>query len=65
MKLLETLYQIYSGSNKEDAMRNFISRWIKKNIKGACVVSDKTGNLLVTKGKSDTYPCLVSHMDQV
>lgn len=65
MKLLETLYQIYSGSNKEDAMRNFISRWIKKNVKGACVVSDNTGNLLVTKGKSDTYPCLVSHMDQV
>jgi len=29
------------------------------------VDEDEHGNIYVTKGKSDLYPCMVSHLDQV
>ena len=47
-------------------MIKFLLWWIKTNIPGAKVDIDKEiGNIYVTKGVSDTYPCLVSHIDQV
>ena len=64
-ELLFQLYAIHSPSGGEKKMRKFIKRYIYKNC-GECVVEkDKFGNLLVTKGVSDTYPCLASHIDQV
>lgn len=66
MKLLKRLYSIHSKSGKEQKMIKFLLWWIKTNIPGAKVELDKkVGNIYVTKGVSDSYPCIVSHIDQV
>lgn len=61
--LLKELYTIFSPSGETKKMRRFLKRAIKA--RGGDVVQDKKGNLLVTKGKADTYPCLAAHIDQV
>ena len=61
--LLKELYSIFSPSGDTKKMRRFLKRAIKA--RGGDVVQDKKGNLLVTKGKADTYPCLAAHIDQV
>ena len=63
--LLKKLFCIHSKSGREGKIRKFIWNWIKQNVPGAKIVCDKPGNLYVTKGKSETYPCIVAHMDQV
>ncbi|MBQ9576649.1 MAG: hypothetical protein IJV11_07190 [Muribaculaceae bacterium] len=66
MKLLKKLYSIHSKSGKEQKMIKFLLWWIKTNVPGARVELDHNiGNIYVTKGVSDTYPCIVSHIDQV
>lgn len=52
-----------SGSEKK--MRRFIKKYVLKTCPEALVYTDAKGNLYVTKGVSDTYPCVVAHMDQV
>lgn len=63
--LLKQLFCIHSKSGKEGKMRKFIWNWIKQNVPSASVTCDKPGNLYVTKGESETYPCIVAHLDQV
>lgn len=63
--LLKSLYKVFSPSMEEKKMRRFIKRHIKKNIPGVTVVQDNSGNLLITKGESESYPCICAHMDQV
>ena len=63
--LLKSLYKVFSPSMEEKKMRRFIKRHIKKNIPGVTVVQDENGNLLITKGESESYPCICAHMDQV
>lgn len=65
MKLLIDLYKIFSPSGKELEMKKFIIRWIKENCRNTMIAKDPKGNLYVTKGKSETYPCLAAHLDQV
>lgn len=65
MELLTELYKTYSPSGKEKGMRKFLIRWIKENCPTAHIQDDELGNLYITKGRSETYPCLVAHMDQV
>lgn len=65
MELLYELYKIYSPSTKEKKMRKFIKDYIRRNIDGATYTQDKSGNVYVTKGEANTYPCIVAHMDQV
>ena len=65
MELLKQLYMISSPSRGEKKMRKFIRRWIAENVPEAVVEIDPTGNVKVVKGMSDTYPCIVAHMDQV
>ena len=65
MELLKTLYSIYSPSGGEKKMRRFIKRWIMNNIPEAEVKTDAKGNIYVTKGKAESYPCIVAHIDQV
>ena len=65
MKLLKELFKIYSPSGNEKKMRKFIKWWIRNNVPNATVTTDKTGNIYVTKGEAETYPCLAAHMDQV
>lgn len=61
-ELLEALYCLYSPSNGEKKMRRFIKKECLE--RGASCYTDN-GNLYVTKGEADTYPCVVAHMDQV
>lgn len=65
MELLKELYKIYSPSGKEKGMRKFIVQWVKDHCRNTMVSKDAKGNLYITKGKSDSYPCLCAHMDQV
>lgn len=60
--LLRSLYEIHSPSGQEKKMRKFVKRMAMQ--RGGIVVQDN-GNLYVTKGESDTYPCICAHLDQV
>ena len=46
-------------------MRKFLKDWIRKNVPEATYTVDDIGNLYVRKGESETYPTVVSHIDQV
>lgn len=65
MELLKKLYSIHSKSGKEDEMIVFLMDWIWQNVPEAIVEMDEKGNLYVVKGVAETYPCIVSHIDQV
>ena len=65
VQLLKKLYSIYSPSGKEQKMVKFLCSYIKQLPGNISVSKDKFGNLYVVKGESETYPCLVSHIDQV
>lgn len=65
LSLLKALYSVHSPSMREKKMRRFIKRFIRDNVRGASVAQDEHGNLLITKGEADRYPCLCAHMDQV
>lgn len=61
-ELLKSLYEIHSPSGHEKKMRKFVKRIATQ--RGGVVVQDN-GNLYVTKGEADTYPCICAHLDQV
>ena len=65
MELLKQLYSIHSPSGEEKKMRKFLKDWVKRNVPEATYTVDAIGNLYVCKGDSKTYPCIVSHIDQV
>lgn len=46
-------------------MIGFICSYISRLPGNISLAQDSYGNLYVTKGESDTYPCLASHIDQV
>ena len=65
-ELLRRLYEIHSPSGAEDEITEFIIKWVGKHVPEASVELDEDNlNLYITKGQSDTYPCLVAHTDQV
>lgn len=64
MKLLKELYEIHSPSKGEFEMQKFIANYLT-NIGGVVWELDETGNIYATKGESETYPCVVAHMDEV
>ena len=64
-QLLYDLYKVYSPSRGEKKMRKFIKDYIKRNIPGVTLDYDSTGNIYATKGAGDSFPCVVSHIDQV
>lgn len=65
MKLFKKLASIYSGSREEEAISAYIIRWVASVVPDAKVKTDKTGNIYITRGVSETYPCVVAHLDQV
>ena len=65
MQLLKRLYNIYSPSGKEKKMVKFLCSYIRQLPGNISMSKDKFGNLYVVKGESESYPCLVSHIDQV
>lgn len=64
MELLKKLYQIAAPSGKEKKMIQFIKNRLKE-MSGVIYHVDKIGNIYAVKGKNTTYPCLVSHTDEV
>ena len=64
MKLLKQLFKIYSPSEKEGYMIKFIKGFCKR-IPDAKFEKDQVGNIYITRGVSETYPCIVAHLDQV
>ena len=65
MNLLKRLYGIHSPSGKEGKMRDFIRQHIRKNVPNCRIRNDEYGNIYITKGVAETYPCIVAHLDQV
>lgn len=61
--LISTL-SIQTISRQQEKMQEYI-KYRAEKIKGASLVSDTKGNIYITKGKIDNYPCVVSHMDTV
>lgn len=62
MELLKQLYMVSSPSRDEKDMFVFITKWMEQHeIK--CQVHD--WGITATKGFSETYPCVVAHMDEV
>lgn len=64
-RLLKRLYSIHSPSGKEDKMIKFLISYIQSLPGDIKLGKDAYGNLYAMKGKSETYPCVVSHLDQV
>ena len=65
MELLKKLYCIHSKSNKESDLIEFLLNWLFENVPDAHVELDNVCNVYVTRGMSETYPCIVAHLDQV
>lgn len=64
MELLKKLYSIHSMSGQEGAMRKFVKNYVK-GMPGDITLRQDYGNIYITKGDAETYPCLVAHLDQV
>ncbi len=63
MKILKKLYRTDSPSGKEQALADWICSWMRwMRIHH---VQDAVGNILITKGRATTYPCVVAHLDEV
>lgn len=53
----------HSQTPAEQEKIEFLENWIEQNIDNVMLQKDKFGNLYVTKGHSDIYPCFVAHVD--
>lgn len=63
-RLLKKLYAVHSPSGREDKMITFLISYLQ-SLPGVKLGKDLYGNLYAIKGKAETYPCIVSHLDQV
>ena len=62
MELLIGLYNIPSKSNHEQEITAAVKKLF---LERGCKVKNKKGNLYITKGQSNTYPCIAAHLDEV
>lgn len=60
---LTNLCFVQSHSYNEKRMVLYLDNWLYKHKLDYTI--DDIGNIIVTKGKAATYPCIVSHMDTV
>lgn len=63
MELLKQLYRIISKSGMETKMKSFILERLSDL--DLSIETDEIGNLFITKGKAETYPCLAAHLDEI
>lgn len=64
LEILEDLVIIQSSSRTTElVMANYLIGWLEANDLDYEI--DKNGNILVTKGEAEYYPCIVSHIDTV
>ncbi len=62
--LIELLYhQSPSSTVHESDFADWLEDYVRTNIAGTTVKRDGFGNILITKGVSELYPCLAAHMD--
>ena len=63
MELLKQLYRISSKSGMEDSIKSFVLGHLADlNLD---VKTDGIGNVLITKGLADRYPCVAAHLDEI
>ena len=65
MELLKKLYEIHSPSGAEKKIKRFVRKYVAENVYGANIIEYRDGNIYIVKGESETYPCVVAHLDQV
>lgn len=63
MKLLQQLYKITSKSGMEDRIKAFVLDYLKDIDLSA--TTDNIGNIFITKGVSESYPCIAAHLDEI
>ncbi len=63
MELLKQLYGISSKSGMEERMKSFVLDCVSDV--ELRVETDKIGNLFITKGESELYPCIAAHLDEI
>lgn len=63
--LLKQIYAAHSLSGKEGKRRKVVRDYVRKNIPDCIMFTDPAGNLFITRGQSDTYPCIAAHLDMV
>lgn len=63
MHLLTQLYSINSQSGHEDEIKCFVLRNLSDL--RLHIEEDAYGNILITKGISNGYPCVAAHLDEV
>lgn len=64
--LMRQIFNVQSESYDTEDMFTFITGYIKElNDDSIQLSSDNYGNIYVTKGFADTYPCIISHIDTV
>lgn len=63
MNILRQLYLINSYSGHEDEIKRFVLQQISDL--PLQIEEDAFGNILITKGKAEKYPCVAAHLDEV
>jgi di/tripeptidase len=63
MELLSRLYKIISKSGMEDRMKSFVLDCLSDVT--LTVETDEIGNLFITKGVAEVYPCVAAHLDEI
>ena len=63
-KRLAKVMMVQTASRKNHLMLSFIKKFVD-NIPNCTITSDELGNLYVTKGTAEFYPCVVAHTDTV
>lgn len=61
--LLKQLYQINSKSGHEAEIKRFVLNQLEDL--PLTVVEDDFGNVFITKGQAEHYPCVAAHLDEV
>ena len=63
MELLKQLYRISSKSGMEDSIKSFVLGHLAGlNLD---VKTDAIGNVFITNGLADLYPCVAAHLDEI
>lgn len=63
MQLLTQLYKISSKSGQEQEIKDFVMECLKDL--ALHIVTDDIGNIYITKGFADSYPCIAAHLDEI
>ena len=63
MKLLMQLFQINSKSGHEEEIKQLVLQQLADL--SPQIDLDSFGNVLITKGKAEKYPCVAAHLDEV